>query len=78
VSVDSSTYLGPYFRCKTGAPRLGAADDRCGVEIALDDVGIIDEKRWLEDAFTSELATLMGFYGDDNVETRWGLIRWCS
>lgn len=63
---------------RPGGPKRASADDSCGVEIMLDDVDIEAEKAWFADAYL-EHATLVEFYGGGaNVETRWGLLKWCS
>jgi hypothetical protein len=60
-----------------GGPKRAKADSSCGVEIVLDGVDIEAEKAWLDGAYP-ERETLVELYGLGRVETRWGLIRWCS
>jgi hypothetical protein len=54
------------------------ADSRCGVEVPVDGLDIGAERRWLLDAFGPEVGKLMAAYGMHNVETRWGLLKYCS
>jgi hypothetical protein len=54
------------------------ADDKCGVEVPVDSLDIGAEQRWLLDAFGPEVGKLMAVYGMHHVETRWGLIKYCS
>jgi hypothetical protein len=62
---------------RPGAPKRGAADSPCGVEIILDEVEFRAERHWMDDAFP-ERSKLVAIYGGGCVETRWGLLRWCS
>jgi hypothetical protein len=54
------------------------ADDKCGVEVPVDGLDIGGEQRWLLEAFGPEVGKLMTAYGMHNVETRWGLLKYCS
>lgn len=62
---------------RPGGPKRASADDSCGVEIILDDVNIEAEKAWFASAYP-EWTRLEDAYGPGNVETRWGLLKWCS
>jgi hypothetical protein len=83
VTTDDADFGDDYHLWIPNVTRPGQperdADDRCGVEIAVDGLDIGAERRWLVGAFNAELGILRSMYGGtDHVEIRWGLIKSCS